>query len=55
MVDKSVIDVIIAEAGDNPAGMRAVAAVINNRAQQWGLTPAQVVKQMLSIPYGSNN
>lgn len=46
MVDKTVIDTIIAEAGGNdPKAMAAVAAVINNRAQQLGVTPAEVVKQ----------
>lgn len=43
--DKSVIDTMIAEAGSNPAGLAAVAAVINNRAAQLGITPAQVVQQ----------
>jgi hypothetical protein len=45
MVDKSVIDTMIAEAGGSEAGLRAVAAVINNRSGQWGLTPSEVVKQ----------
>lgn len=45
MVDKSIIDTLIAEAGGNPEGLRAVAAVIQNRSSQWGLTPSQVVKQ----------
>lgn len=45
MVDKSVIDTMIAEAGGNEAGLRAVAAVINNRASASGLTSSQVVKQ----------
>ena len=42
----SVIDTILAEAGGSGlAGMAAVAHVINNRAAQRGLTPAQVVAQ----------
>lgn len=42
---RDVIDTMIAEAGGNEAGLRAVAAVINNRSGQWGLTPLQVVQQ----------
>jgi hypothetical protein len=42
---KDVIDTLIAEAGGNPEGLAAVAWVIQNRANQWGLTPDQVVKQ----------
>jgi|GEM_PF-6546712 len=43
---KSVIDTIIAEAGGSSVqGMRAVAAVIANRANQWGMSPDAVVKQ----------
>lgn len=45
MVDSRVIDTIIAEAGGDVAGLQAVSAIINNRAQQWGLTPLQVVQQ----------
>ena len=45
MVDSRVIDTLIAEAGGNPEGLRAVAAVVENRASQWGLTPLQVVQQ----------
>jgi hypothetical protein len=41
----SVIDTLIAEAGSDPDGLAAVAWVIQNRAQQWGMTPEQVVKQ----------
>jgi hypothetical protein len=42
---ESVIDTLIAEAGSDPEGLRAVAWVIQNRATQWGMTPEQVVKQ----------
>lgn len=36
---------MIAEAGGNLAGLQAVAAVIQNRANKTGLAPAQVVRQ----------
>ena len=42
---KAVIDTIIAEAGDDPDGQAAVAAVILNRARKQGKTPDQIVKQ----------
>lgn len=42
---RDVINTILAEAGNSPQGMAAVAHVINNRAAQRGLTPAQVVAQ----------
>ena len=44
MVDRRVLQTIIAEAGGDPEAMAAVAAVINNRAQATGKTPLQVVK-----------
>lgn len=44
-MSKDVLDTLIAEAGSDPDGLAAVAWVIQNRAQQWGLTPEQVVKQ----------
>jgi hypothetical protein len=42
---RDVIDTLIAEAGSDPDGLAAVAWVIQNRAQQWGMTPEQVVRQ----------
>lgn len=42
---KAVIDTIIAEAGDDPEGQAAVAAVILNRARKKGKTPDQIVKE----------
>jgi hypothetical protein len=54
-VDPRVIDTIIAEAGGSGIdGMRAVAAVINNRANSRGLTPAQVVAQPYQFEGYSN-
>jgi hypothetical protein len=46
MSDQDVINTIIAEAaGEGNAGMAAVASVIRNRANQYGLEPSSVVKQ----------
>lgn len=42
---RDVINTILAEAGNNPAGMAAVAHVIANRASQWNLSPGAVVAQ----------
>lgn len=42
---RDVINTILAEAGNSPEGMAAVANVINNRANAWGMTPAQVIAQ----------
>jgi hypothetical protein len=44
-LSKDVLDTLIAEAGSDPDGLAAVAWVIQNRAQQWGMTPEQVVRQ----------
>ena len=44
-MSNAVLDTLIAEAGSDPEGLRAVAWVIQNRATQWGMTPEQVVKQ----------
>lgn len=44
-LDPRVIDTIIAEAGNDRAGQRAVAAAIINRAKAQGKTPLQIVQQ----------
>lgn len=44
-LDPRVVDTIIAEAGNNVAGQRAVAAAIINRAMAQGKTPLQIVQQ----------
>lgn len=44
-LERDILDTMIAEAGGNLAGLQAVAAVIQNRANKTGLTPAQVVRQ----------
>ena len=48
-VSDDVIDTLIAEAGGNIKGLHAVAAVIANRSNQFGLTPDQVVKQIRAV------
>jgi len=44
MSERDILRTIIAEAGGNPAGMAAVANVINNRSTAWHQSPTHVVQ-----------